>query len=88
MLETGFKSSRKFSKKIHLWDLLERVCEQLSSENTSTSDLISAHPYRYHRPLNNRGEDEEMDCRDLFLKAVSRINSNNTNIGKDEKVLP
>ena len=87
MLEAGFKSSRKFTKRLHLWDILERVSEQLAVDETNralrdgSSSSSSYREGRVHSP------DSEPDYKDLFQKAVSRINSNNPSIGKDEKVL-
>ncbi len=91
LLDAGFKSSRKFSKKLHLWDLLDRVHEQLpapvgvgvASEVGVGAGTVSMGG---GRRLSEGGGSHEEDCRDLFHKAVSRINSNNPNIGKDEKV--
>ena len=34
MFHTGFRSSRKFQKKLFIWDLLERVYEQLITHET------------------------------------------------------
>ena len=35
---------------------------------------------------NSTSPDPEVHCQQMFLNAISRINSNNPNIGKDEKV--
>ena len=87
VLEAGFKSSRKFSKRLHLWDFLERVHEQLLTEETA--DISTADPAPLYRRPGDGGTCtpfHEADCKELFHMAVSRINSNNPNIGKDEKV--
>lgn len=87
MLEAGFKSNRKFSRKLHQWDLLERVHEQLLTEDTA--DISTADPTPLYRRPGDGGTCtpfHEADCKELFHMAVSRINSNNPNIGKDEKV--
>ena len=34
---------------------------------------------------NSTSPDPEMHCQQMFLNAISRINSNNPNVGKDEK---
>lgn len=86
VLAAGFKSSRKFSKKLHLWDLLERVREGLLAED-GTSEITENTPL-YHRPTDGGRctPFHEADCKELFSMAVTRINGNNPNIGKDEKV--
>ena len=91
MLEAGFKSGRKFSKRLHLWDLLERIHEQLLAEDgaaevSSTTRELSPD---YRRPGDGGvcTPYQENDCKELFHTVVSRINGNNPNIGKDEKVM-
>ena len=70
----GFKCTRKFQKRLFPWDVLERVAEQLLSE----------------APPNEEGQPPSPDpvaqAQHMFLNAVNRINSNNPNIGKEEKV--
>ena len=88
MLEAGFKSYKKFSKKLHFWDLLERIDDHFSSEDMATIELSAANAY--HRAGDYSSStyychEHELSCRDLFQKAVTRINEN-TSIGKDEKV--
>lgn len=88
MLEAGFKVSRKFSKRLHLWDFLERIQEQLTTELEGVSaDSARAEPL-YHRPSDGGvcTAYQEADCKELFHMAVTRINANNHNIGRDEKV--
>ena len=95
-MDAGFKSSRKFSKRLHLWDLLDRVHAQLpdplsagvASEVGMTVGLGNgvAGGRRMSEGGASTAPSHEEDCRDLFHKAISRINSNNPNIGKDEKV--
>ena len=60
-----------------MWDLLERVHEQLITESSSTVSEGTVPP---------SSPDPEQHCRQMFINAVSRINTNNPNIGKDEKV--
>lgn len=88
MLEAGFKPSRKFSKRLHLWDLLERIHEQLLAEDTSADVSTADTGPLYRRPTDGGTctPFHETDCKELFHMAVSRINDNNLNIGKDEKV--
>lgn len=87
MLDAGFKSSRKFSKR-HVWDLLERVHEQLLSEDASADISTTETSPLYRRPGDGGTctPFHETDCKELFHMTVSRINGNNPNIGKDEKV--
>ncbi len=70
----GFKCTRKFKKRLFPWDVLERVSEQLLSE----------------APPNEEGQPPSPDpvahAQHMFINAVNRINSNNPNIGKEEKV--
>ena len=73
MLLFGFKSSRKFGKRLLLWDLVERVCEHIRVSAVPTP-LVSTAP--------QPGSSE----RQLFCQTVDRINSNYTQIGKNEKV--
>ena len=88
ILDAGFKSSKKFSKKLlHFWDLLERMDEQFSSEDLSTSAMSASNAYHRAGDYNSTYycQEHELSCRDLFQKAVSKINENSS-IGKDEKV--
>lgn len=94
-MDAGFKSSRKFSKRLHLWDLLDRVHAQLpdplsvgvASEVGMTTGMVGGvGGHRMSEGGASTAPSHEEDCRDLFHKAISRINSNNPNIGKDEKV--
>lgn len=36
--------------------------------------------------VSSTSPDPEVHCQQMFLNAISRINSNNLNVGKDEKV--
>ena len=51
--------------------------EQLSSEAPSPGDDEQGSP---------PSPDQETQCRQMFLNAVSRISTNNPSIGKEEKV--
>ena len=93
----GFRSSRKFQKKLYVWDLLEKVHEYLLSGETTThtsSDvaaLLVSGPsvgdtQRRRGSAGLPSPDPETQCKQMFLNAISRINTNNTSIGKDEKV--
>ncbi len=87
VLEAGFKPSRKFSRKLHFWDLLERINNQFSTEDMTMNELSAANAY--HRAGSYSStyycHEHELSCRDLFQKALAKINEN-TCIGKDEKV--
>lgn len=88
MFYTGFRSNRKFQKKLFVWDLLERVHEQLvANEGVQpiTFDVGVVRSTGADR-VSSTSPDPEMHCRQMFQNAISRINSNNPNIGKDEKV--
>lgn len=95
MLEAGFKSGRKFSKRLHLWDLLERIHEQLLAEDNAAevSSSISSSTRELSPDYRRPGDGgvctpyQETDCKELFHMVVSRISGNNPNIGKDEKVM-
>ena len=52
-----------------------------------SADSPRAEPL-YHRPIDGGvcTAYQEADCKELFHMAVTRINANNPNIGKDEKV--
>lgn len=69
----GFKSNRKFGKRLFLWDLVERVCEHMCASEVPTP-LVSTAP--------QPGSSEKQ----LLCNVVNRINSYYTNIGKNEKV--
>lgn len=69
----GFKSSRKFGKRLFLWDLIERVCEYMCASEAPT-------------PLVKTAPHPAMVDRQLLLKMVERINSNYIYSGKCEKV--
>ena len=69
----GFKSSRKFSKRLFLWDVVERVCEHMSASEVP-APLVSTSPQ------------PGLSERQLLWNTVSRINSNYVLIGKNEKV--
>lgn len=73
VFQFGFRSSRKFQKKLFIWDLLERVHERLASEVTVGEG--------------EEGRREAADHSvQSFLDAITRISSSNLCIGKDEKV--
>lgn len=89
MFYTGFRSNRKFQKKLFVWDLLERVHEQLVANERvqpTTADVGVVRSTGTDR-VSSTSPDPEMHCQQMFQNAISRINSNNPNIGKDEKVL-
>lgn len=91
VFQTGFKSSRKFQKKLFVWDLLERVHEQIvahDGDGTQTTPTLDVGVVRStsNDRVGSASPDPEVHCRQMFLNAISRINSNNPNIGKDEKV--
>ena len=88
MFHTGFRSSRKFQKKLFVWDLLERVHEQLVANEGAQPTTVDVGVVRSTSAdrVSSSSPDPEMHCRQMFLNAISRINSNNLNIGKDEKV--
>ena len=73
ILMMGFKSNRKFGKRLFLWDLMERVCEHMSASEVPIPVVNTA-------PLPGSSD------RQLLCNTVSRINSNYTHIGKQEKV--
>ena len=75
VFQFGFRNSRKFLKKLFVWDVLERVHEQVALEHPS--DLSSS---------GATSPDDETRTRQMFLNVITRINSNNVYIGKDEKV--
>ncbi len=77
ILSAGFKTGRKFSKKLHFWDLLERINESLLAEDESEESGTTISYYGAFDPAKNKN---------LFMMAVSRIGSNSPTIGKDEKV--
>lgn len=94
MFQYGFRASRKFQKRLYIWDLLERVHEHLVSGETNTPSDVTTLLVRGPSlgDAQRRGSagmsspDPETHCRQMFLNAIARINTNNTNIGKDEKV--
>ena len=90
VFQTGFRSSRKFQKKLLIWDLLERVQEQLVVSETVQPAAVEVGVVRNFSGMergNSTSPDPEMHCQQMFLNAISRINSNNPNIGKDEKAM-
>ena len=90
VFQTGFRSSRKFQKKLFIWDLLERVQEQLVASETAQPTAVEVGVVRSVSGTergSSTSPDPEMHCQQMFLNAVSRINSNNPNVGKDEKAM-
>ena len=90
VFQTGFRSSRKFQKKLFIWDLLERVQEQLVASETAQPTAVEVGVVRSVSSTergSSTSPDPEMHCQQMFLNAVSRINSNNPNVGKDEKAM-
>lgn len=71
-----------------MWGLLERIREQLLTEDASADVSTADTGPLYHRPGDGGTctPFHEADCKELFHMTVSRINGNNPNIGKDEKV--
>ena len=67
----GFKSSRKFLKRLFIWDLIERTLEWLNSTGSP-------------RPGENEGACDQ-PSRQEFISVLSKINRL-SRIGKDEKV--
>ena len=88
MFNTGFKSSRKFQKKLFIWDMLERVREQIVASNGVQATAMDVGVVRSTSGgrVSSASPDPEVHCQQMFLNAISRINSNNLNIGKEEKV--
>ena len=88
VFQTGFRSSRKFQKKLFIWDLLEKVQEQLVVSETvqPITFEVGVRSTSGTERGNSTSPDSEMHCQQMFLNAISRINSNNPNVGKDEKV--
>ena len=89
VFQTGFRCSRKFQKKLFIWDLLERVQEQLVASETVQPTTFEVGVVRSTSGTergNSTSPDPETHCQQMFLNAISRINSNNPNVGKDEKV--
>ena len=76
-------SSQKFQKKIFI---LERVQEQLMANETAqpTPVEVTGGCDQEHC---STSPDTEMHCQQMFLNAISRIDSNNPNVGKDEKAM-
>ncbi len=68
----GFRSSRKFQKRLYIWDFLEKSHEHISSESSSVVAVEGGE--HHHHP------------HQMFLNVITRISANNTSIGKDEKV--
>ena len=88
VFQAGFRSSRKFQKKLFIWDLLERVQEQLVASETVQPTAIEVGVVRSISGTergNSTSPDLETHCQQMLLNAISRINSNNPNVGKDEK---
>jgi hypothetical protein len=73
VLLAGFRSSRKFSKRLYLWDMVERACEHMESMEMPTP-LVHTTPH----PVS-------LD-RQVLGNTVARINSNYPQIGKSEKM--
>lgn len=74
VLLAGFKSSRKFSKRLYLWDMIERVCDHMEAVELPTPVVhTSPHPASIDRQL--------------LSNTVSRINTNYPQIGKTEKMV-
>lgn len=69
----GFKSSRKFLKRLFIWDLIEKTLEWL---NTTTGTSSSGE---------SEGTGSEQPSCQEFITNVSKINRL-SKIGKDEKV--
>ena len=85
----GFRASRKFQKKLSIWDVLERVHEHLISNEMVVPTAMDVGVVRSTGSgdrVNSTSPDPEVHCQQMFLNAISRINSNNPNVGKDEKV--
>lgn len=75
----GFKSSRKFQKSLHIWDIIERTVEGL---NIVTEESIS---HEEESDSHILGQTPSPEAWRLFAGVVSRINNCLTSIGKDEK---
>ena len=73
VLLVGFKSSRKFGKRLFLWDMVERACDYMLASEMPT-------------PLVHTAPQPGSIDRQHFWNTVSRINSNYPQIGKNEKV--
>ena len=90
VFQTGFRSSRKFQKKLFVWDVLERVQDQMvtGSEGVQLAAPLEVGVVRSTSSdrVGSASPDSEVHSRQMFLNAISRINSNNPKIGKDEKV--
>ena len=89
VFQTGFRCSRKFQKKLFIWDLLERVQEQLVANEMvqpSTVDVDMLRGTSSPERVGSASPDQEAHCQQMFLNAILRINSNNPSVGKDEKV--
>jgi len=61
--------------------------DQFSSDDLATSELSASSAYHRAGDYNSTYycHEHELGCRDLFQKAVSKINETSS-IGKDEKV--
>ena len=69
----GFKSSRKFLRRLFIWDLIEKTLEWLSTTTSSGSAGES-----------EAAGSEQLSCQE-FIGTISKINRL-SKIGKDEKV--
>ena len=72
----GFRSNRKFQRRLTLWDYFERVHEFYSVGSEGEGEGGGG----------GRGNGALRHQRQMLLNMVARINTNNPNTGKDEKV--